>query len=109
MTLQVNDKIILEGKELPLLSRPLWSYYLPGRPLPEFEAPMTACWRGYIGTWKIEKGRLYLVGITASVRTNKQSEDLPISNRPEIDGTVKELRCRPGDRVAKDEVVAVIG
>ena len=26
-----------------------------------------------------------------------------------IDGTVKELRCKPGDRVAKDEVLAVIG
>jgi len=26
-----------------------------------------------------------------------------------VDGTVKELRCKPGDRVAKDEVLAVIG
>ena len=26
-----------------------------------------------------------------------------------IDGTVKELRCKPGDRVAKDQVLAIIG
>jgi len=26
-----------------------------------------------------------------------------------IDGTVKELRVKPGDRVAKDDVIAVIG
>ena len=71
MTAQIRERLILDGEETYMVFCP---------PLPDghpriFEPSpdevvegdgilgITACWRGYQGTWQIRDGRFYLVGI----------------------------------------------
>ena len=62
-TTQFPDLLYLNGQKHPLDSFPLEQYYSPGKPRPKFRAPNTATWRGYIATWEIDQGVLYLKAI----------------------------------------------
>jgi hypothetical protein len=64
-TTQFSDILYLNGQKHSLDSLPLEQYYHPGNPRPKFRAPNTATWRGYIATWEIEQGVLYLKAILA--------------------------------------------
>jgi hypothetical protein len=64
-TTQFPDTLNLNGQKLSLDSLPLEPYYGPGNPRPKFRAPNTATWRGYIATWEIDQGVLYLKAIKA--------------------------------------------
>ena len=64
-TAQFPDVLIYEGKEHSLFSNPLESYYGPDRPRPQFKMWHTANYRGYVATWEIDKGMLYLKKIKA--------------------------------------------
>jgi hypothetical protein len=64
-TTQFPDILYLEGQKHSLDSLPLETYYGPGNPRPKFRAPNTATWRGYIATWEIDRGVLYLKAIQA--------------------------------------------
>lgn len=66
MTDQVHEILILEGSKTTTTSCP---------PLPENEPRIaqspnrtlnSACWRGYVGTWEIQQGRLFLVGLSGN-------------------------------------------
>jgi hypothetical protein len=63
MTLQVPETLVHRNRKLifrgDLLTEGLRTL---GRPV-EFHATSTACWRGYVGSWAIEDGRLFLVGL----------------------------------------------
>jgi hypothetical protein len=67
-TAQIPEKILYEGKSGSLFTNPLESYFTKDNPRPEFAAPHTACWRGYIGSWEIRENTLYLVDINAWMR-----------------------------------------
>lgn len=65
MTAQIHEKLILEGKETSMAFCP---------PIPTDHpritastssglSSMSACWRGYIGTWELKDGRFYLVSV----------------------------------------------
>ena len=64
-TTQFSDILYLNGQKHSLDSLPLEQYYGPGNPRPKFRAPNTATWRGYIATWEIDRGVLYLKAIRA--------------------------------------------
>jgi len=65
-TTQFSDILYLNGQKQSLDSLPLEPYYGPGgNPRPKFRAPNTATWRGYIATWEIDRGVLYLKTIRA--------------------------------------------
>jgi len=64
-TTQCSEILYLDGQEHSLISNPLEQYYGPNNPRPKFRAPNTATWRGYIGTWEIKGGVLYLKAIRA--------------------------------------------
>jgi hypothetical protein len=79
MTAQVHERLIYEGEEMSMMSCPPLPTHHPrvvevGHP---WEATAregvpdiifsTACWRGYLGTWAITEGRLYLVGLQGRV------------------------------------------
>jgi hypothetical protein len=64
-TTQFPDILYLDGQKHSLDSLPLEPYYGPGNPRPKFHAPNTATWRGYIATWEIDRGLLYLKAIRA--------------------------------------------
>ena len=64
MTAQMSEKLIYQSETLALCSQPL-AYFLEMAAIPwKFKAPHTALWRGYVGTWRIEADRLYLVGLS---------------------------------------------
>jgi hypothetical protein len=64
-TTQFSDILYLNSQKHSLVSLPLETYYGPGNPRPKFRAPNTATWRGYIATWEIDRGVLYLKAIRA--------------------------------------------
>jgi hypothetical protein len=64
-TAQLPDRLIYEGKEQALYSNPLESYYGKENPRPKFQMWHTANYRGYVATWEIDQGVLYLKAIRA--------------------------------------------
>lgn len=66
-TAQFPDILIYKGKEYSLMSNPLESYFSKSNPRPDklFPFSCTAIWRGYIATWKIEAGTLFLIKVVA--------------------------------------------
>jgi hypothetical protein len=67
MTAQAHERLILEGKETSMAFCPP----LPDHPrvIPtENRILSTGCWRGYIGTWELKDGKLYLVSIKGGYR-----------------------------------------
>jgi len=61
MTAQIAEKLVYKGETLSLCDEPLRHYLQTIARNLRLEAPSTALWRGYVGTWTIEDGRLYLV------------------------------------------------
>jgi hypothetical protein len=60
---QMSDHLLYKGETVMIFSNPLESYFDKDHPRPDklFRFSCTACWRGYVATWKIEKDELYLV------------------------------------------------
>lgn len=61
MTAQISERLLYHGADLALCAEPLRRYLETIRPDLQLQAPSTALWRGYVGTWSIECERLYLV------------------------------------------------
>lgn len=70
-TAQIPEKIVYEGTEGFLFTNPLETYFTKDNPRPEFAAPHTACWRGYIGSWEIREDTLYLTDLKAWLRDSE--------------------------------------
>lgn len=66
MTAQMPDMIVIEGVDHALFSEPLEAYYQLER-RPHFIPLHTANWRGYVASWEVRDGRLYLTKIAAKV------------------------------------------
>jgi len=60
-TAQEPDILLIDGKEVELNTNPLaaWIKANPGR-MPEGHAGFTSKWRGYIATFEVAKGKLWL-------------------------------------------------
>lgn len=61
MTAQFTENLIYQGQKLTLCAEPLGPFLEFSASTVTFQAPHTALWRGYVGTWCIENDRLYLV------------------------------------------------
>lgn len=61
MTSQIPDAIYYEGRRCKLMASPLEAYFEQGAPRPELDCSYSALWRGYIATWRLEGGLLFLV------------------------------------------------
>lgn len=63
-TAQRPDILIYKGKKLEIFTNPLGSYFKEGRSpidLIKGGCMSTACWRGYVGIWKIIDDKLFLI------------------------------------------------
>lgn len=69
MTAQFSEHLLLRGEKLSLCTEPLAEYLVTSGNRIKFDAEWTACWRGYVGTWAIEGGRLYLVKLKGTSKT----------------------------------------
>ena len=103
MTAQVSEVLLYEGEELSLCNEPL-ELYIEKIPMKvRFEAPHTALWRGYVGTWAIEADRLYLKSIDATIQGESGYEEIGMDrvfpDHPEglfAHWFTGELRCPQG-------------
>jgi hypothetical protein len=68
MTSQVAEILHHKGQELNLAGEPLNLFLTNSIWKPSFTSLSTACWRGYIGEWAIDHGRLYLEAVYDSDR-----------------------------------------
>ncbi|MCW8884232.1 MAG: hypothetical protein OQK12_03120 [Motiliproteus sp.] len=72
MTAQIPEKIRLDGQRFSMCSTPLNDFVALGGRLPKFAVTCTALWRGYIGSWELLDGRLYLNGLTGSLEDGEE-------------------------------------
>lgn len=63
MTAQFSECLRHQGAEHAMAANPLEDYFVLVGERPAFQATSTALWRGYMGTWEIREGRLYLIGL----------------------------------------------
>jgi len=67
VTAQISEVLHYEGQKLSMMDNPLGDYFSLRGHWPPFLEPSTALWRGYVGTWEVCEGRLYLIGIQAQL------------------------------------------
>jgi len=74
MTLQINETLIIEGKQFSMTRSPSIQT-LEGQIIKSTEpkptdglAWSTACWRNYVGTWEIRNGKIFLVDVYGMYR-----------------------------------------
>lgn len=80
MTAQISEQLHYKGQELALCAEPLGYYLKTVRKDFELEATSTALWRGYVGTWTIEKGHLYLVKLHGFRSTSAGSIEISLGD-----------------------------
>jgi hypothetical protein len=73
MTAQIGEKLIFEGQQVSMCTEPLGGFFALGGHCPEFEFTCTALWRGYVGTWDILNDRLYMVGLTGTLKDGSEA------------------------------------
>lgn len=91
-TAQQPDILLRGGKELALNTNPLagWLQAHPDRKLAQ-GSQWTSNWRGYVATWEIAKGALWLKKVEVAFpdpKNHKDRQDLPTPPDPS--------RCAPG-------------
>jgi len=97
MTAQAADILCMDGRVLPLFSNPLeelWGGSISGLPRyvpsrPRFVSRSTANWRGYVGTWTIERGLFYLAAIDGDIEIDEGGDLVP--------GEAMTVDCTPHD------------
>ncbi len=78
MTAQVMEVLVHKGEEFFMAAEPLRSYLYDQSPNLQFDAPHTACWRGYKGTWEIVQGKLFLTDLDAYGPSIEEIFDVPL-------------------------------
>ncbi len=67
MTAQIYERLYYNGKMLKMAYLPLEMYLDQLEEKPEFFAPSTANWTGYVGTWEVKENKLYLIELEAHI------------------------------------------
>jgi hypothetical protein len=65
MTIQLSEQLEVDGTKYHMDSLPLYLWRGTCRPDLKFKSMGSWCWRGFIGNWTIDEGRLYLRSIIA--------------------------------------------
>lgn len=63
MTAQYSEILHYDGTQHAMCDEPLGLYFSLTGIDHEFVSNSSALWRGYVGTWEILDGRLYLIGL----------------------------------------------
>ncbi|MFC1824837.1 hypothetical protein ACFL9T_19180 [Thermodesulfobacteriota bacterium] len=90
-TAQFGDRLIYKGETVSIFSNPLESFFNEKNPRPNrlFRASCSACWRGYVATWKIEDETLYLIKLVQGT-CGSDAKEIQISRVfPERNAPVK--------------------
>ena len=63
MTVQLPEQLWYQGQTLAMASTPLEDYFVLLGERPCFQPTSAALSRGYVGSWELRDGRLYLMGL----------------------------------------------
>ena len=79
-TAQISDNLIYNGKEYGLHSNPMESYFekFPDK-RPKSEVMSTGLWRGYVATFEVKDGQLYLKDIEIEIGTKEKNNEYKYS------------------------------
>ena len=76
-TAQLSDLLIVKGKEFALNTNPLEAELQKKQWTPPANAVITSAnWRGYLATWEIKGGRLFLKDVTITVSDPKEERGI---------------------------------
>ena len=78
MTIQIEEKIIINDEQYILLSKPLDPFLKILDKDLKLVPFGSNCWRGYIGTWTIMNNVLYLTYIKLNVRPQDKEKVIPL-------------------------------
>jgi len=73
MTRQTSETLLYEGETVAMRTTPLHDYFTLAGIAPNFLALYSTLWRGYVGSWEIIDGRLYLVGLRGTLLDHTES------------------------------------
>lgn len=73
MTAQIPEELVFQGQRMSMFTTPLAPYLADHGRDPGFNAPMTALWRGYVGTWEIADDRLYLIQLRGTLESGEKA------------------------------------
>ncbi len=106
-TTQIRDRFIYDGNEYfgDYEEFPLEDYWSDENPKPEcLYMGSTACWRGYIATWEIRNGSLFLKSLVKEAMPNEDETPIPLTYVfPDANGPVPAdwfsgvLECNGGE------------
>ena len=103
MTIQAGDILSYNGEKTTIATEPL-KPYLEKRSDVSFIFKSTALVRGYIGNWKIENKKLYLVSVVGFIESNeKVGLEYLFPNKTEVfaDWFSGDIRIPEGDLIQK--------
>lgn len=72
MTAQFAEILRYQGEELAMCACPLGGYLANTLQKVRFDDFCTALWRGYVGTWEVIGGRLYLLALEGTFDGGKE-------------------------------------
>ncbi len=91
-TTQIQDRIIYDSNEYfgDYEEFPLEDYWSDENPKPEcLSMGSTACWRGYIATWEVRNGSLFLKSLNKEALPNDDEIPIPLQSVfPDADGPI---------------------
>jgi hypothetical protein len=73
MTKQISETLLYEGETAKMHITPLHDYFTLAGIAPNFLAPYSSLWRGYVGRWEIIDGRLYLIGLRGTLMDHTEA------------------------------------
>jgi hypothetical protein len=84
---QRGELVIYKGDTLEMLSEPLEVYLRNNEPRTKFHPSLengcsTALWRGYVGLWRIDNGRLMLVDVYVCGDKGQSIKQIILKNQP---------------------------
>lgn len=72
---QNGERLVYKGSEVEMFGFPLESYFEQNPPRPEWLTEInTACHRGYVGSWEISGGELYLKSVSRAKWSEANSD-----------------------------------
>ncbi|MDR0769488.1 MAG: hypothetical protein LBE71_06285 [Dysgonamonadaceae bacterium] len=63
MTAQIGERLYYEGIVYTMATDPFYQFLKNNEVERKQYGRCSACWRGYLGQWKIENDKLYLIGL----------------------------------------------
>jgi hypothetical protein len=121
MTHQLHENIIYEGRDLSMTTCPKVpldnprvkeltdkELFAAGQP----RVVSSSCWRGYLGSWEIKEGRLYLIKLERDLKLDGLeplfagwvSEELHIIVEPAFEEL--KVGLHGGDKIKKVQIIA---